>query len=272
MSGIVGIFSAKNQELSQQFMQKIRHRGSSVPKEWKGPTADLGMSGLIGINEPSEPQATPSNERAIVMDGRLTNAGSIRSKLILHDLDGETDAETVLHFYEERGSSIFGKLEGEFALALVDGNTLLLARDRLGIRPLYYGFYQGELCFASEIKALVDFVEVVHEFPPGHFLTSDWGLYPYQPYFPEAVQLDGASMSASQLAVHLKTAVRRALPERGEIGVWLSGGVDSSVIAALARPFVDRLYTFSAGVEGAPDLEYARMVAKHIGRNTRDDI
>jgi asparagine synthase (glutamine-hydrolysing) len=272
MSGIVGIFSAKNQELSQQFMQKIRHRGSSVPKEWKGPTAALGMSGFIGINEPSEPQATPSNERAIVMDGRLTNAGSIRSKLILHNLDGETDAETVLHFYEERGSSIFGKLEGEFALALVDGNRLLLARDRLGIRPLYYGFYQGEMCFASEIKALVDFVEVVHEFPPGHFLTSDWGLYPYQPYFPEAVQLDGASMSAKQLAVHLKTAVRRALPERGEIGVWLSGGVDSSVIAALTRPFVDRLYTFSAGVEGAPDLEYARMVAEHIGSEHHEMI
>jgi asparagine synthase (glutamine-hydrolysing) len=265
MSGIAGIFSARSQELCQQIMHKIPHRGSSTPKVWRGPRAALGMSGLAEINETTEPQATPSKERAIVFDGRLTNVQGIRGELILHQIDGDSDAETILHFFEEHGSSIFGRMEGEFALALVDGDRMILARDRLGIRPLYYGFHEGELCFASEIKALVDFVELVHEFPPGHFLTSDWGIYPYQAYFPEAVQLDGASMSASQLALHLKNAVKQALPRNVDVGVWLSGGVDSSVIAALARPFVDRLYTFSAGVEGAQDLEYARKVAQHIG-------
>jgi asparagine synthase (glutamine-hydrolysing) len=90
-------------------------------------------------------------------------------------------------------------------------------------------------------------------------------LYPYDPYFPKKVKLDGALDSAEQLADHLNRAVEGSLPEGAEVGVWLSGGVDSSVIAALARPFVDRLYTFSAGIEGAPDLQYAQQVAQHIG-------
>jgi len=84
--------------------------------------------------------------------------------------------------------------------------------------------------------------------------------------------LDGAQESAQLLAEHLRNAVKRAIPENSEVGVWLSGGVDSSVIAALARPFVDRLYTFSAGIEGAPDLEYARQVAEYIGAEHHEHI
>ena len=265
MSGIAGVFSTNHQELVKQILHKIRHRGDAGGQIWYGPQATIGITGLASIHENSMPVTTPSNERAIVFDGRLTNAQEIRDELNLHRLGGDSDSEIALHFFEEQGSRIFGKLKGEFALALVDGERMFLARDRLGIRPLYYGIKEGNLYFASEIKALVDLVETVREFPPGNFLSTNWGMYPYQPYFPNPVHLDGASLSARQLADHLKEAVRRSLPQGVEVGVWLSGGVDSSVIAALARPFVDRLYTFSAGVEGAPDLEYARLVAKHIG-------
>lgn len=272
MSGIAGVFSTSNQKQVEQILHKIRHRGNTSPQIWCGPRATLGMMGLATINENIAPVSTSSNERAIVFDGRLTNAQAILVDLNLHRLAGSSEAETVLHFYEEQGSRIFGKLQGEFALALVDGDRMFLARDRLGIRPLYYGFNSGELYFASEIKSLIDHVDIVHEFPPGNFLSTNWGMYPYQPYFPNPVQLDGASLSARQLADHLKNAVQRSLPQGAEVGVWLSGGVDSSVIAALARPFVDRLYTFSAGVEGAPDLEYARMVANHIGAEHHEMI
>ena len=265
MSGIAGIFSTNHKTTIEPVLQMINHRGDTAAQTWYGSRATIGITGLSAINENVAPAGTPSNERAIVLDGRLTNAEDIRLGLGLHILGGDSDAETILHFYEENGSRIFGKLEGEFALALVDGDRMFLARDRLGIRPLYYGFKEGELLFASEIKALLNQVKAVHEFPPGNFLSTSWGMYPYQPYFPDPVQLDGASLSARQLAYHLKEAVRRSLPQGVEIGVWLSGGVDSSVIAALARPFVKRLHTFSAGVEGAPDLEYARLVAEYIG-------
>jgi asparagine synthase (glutamine-hydrolysing) len=272
MSGIAGVFSTNHQMLVEQIFTKISHRGDTDAQIWYGPRATLGITGLTKIHEHITPVTTPSNERAIVFDGRLTNTQEIRDDLNLHSLEGDSNAEIILHFFEEQGSRIFGKIKGEFALALVDGDRMFLARDRLGIRPLYYGFRDGDLFFASEIKALVDLVDVVHEFPAGNFLSTNWGMYPYQPYFPNPVQLDGASISARELADQLQQAVQRSIPQGVEVGVWLSGGVDSSVIAALARPFVDRLFTFSAGVEGAPDLEYARMVAKHIGAEHHEMI
>lgn len=111
---------------------------------------------------------------------------------------------------------------------------------------------------------MLGIVNEVHEFPPGHFMLSDKGIYPYKPYTPKPVQIDGPVDSSEIFANHLRSSVRKALPKSADVGVWLSGGVDSSVIAALASPFVDRLYTFSAGVEGSPDLDYARKVAQHI--------
>jgi asparagine synthase (glutamine-hydrolysing) len=206
------------------------------------------------------------------MDGRLTDQDSLRELLKFHKLIDGSDTEVVLHAYEERGTRIFGRLEGEFALAIVDGDRFVLARDRLGVKPLYYGFKAEALYFASEIKGLTSIVDQVHEFPPGHFLISDQGLYPYDPYFPKPVRMDGALDSAEQLAGHLNWAVEKSIPNDAEVGVWLSGGVDSSVIAALARPFVNRLYAFSAGIEGAPDLHYARQVAQHIGAEYHEHI
>ncbi|MBU1662624.1 MAG: asparagine synthetase B [Chloroflexi bacterium] len=272
MSGIAGTLSRENHEIVTKMLRKTRHRGTSKPKVWEGSNAALGAIGLTAIHEKPGPITTPNGESAIVMDGRITNRTSLQGFLEFHTMVEGSDTEVILHAFEERGTRIFGRLEGEFALAIVDGERFLLVRDRLGIRPLYYGFQAGALCFASEIKALAGVVEEIREFPPGHFLISDQGLYPYQPYFPKPIQLDGALESAEQLSDHLRTAVQKAIPEGAEVGVWLSGGVDSSVIAALARPFVDRLYTFSAGIEGAPDLEYARQVAQHIGAEHYEHI
>ncbi|MFN2159127.1 MAG: asparagine synthase-related protein [Anaerolineales bacterium] len=265
MSGIAGVLSSNNHHPIEQMLQKLEHRGNSSNQIWKGPTATLGAVGYTQLQENPGPVSTEKNERAIVFDGRLTNPEHILDELKFHLVQEGTDAEMSLHGYEEFGTRVFGQLEGEFALGIVDGERFLLARDRLGIRPLYYGFNNGIMCFASEIKALVGIVDLVHEFPPGNFLLSDQGMYDYQPYFPKPIQLDGAQQSAQNLTEQLQNAVQKSIPEGADVGVWLSGGVDSSVIAALARPFVDRLYTFSAGIEGAPDLEYARQVAQHIG-------
>lgn len=263
MSGIAGVLSS-NHHLLPRILKKISHRGTSSPKIWEDPHAAIGSLGLSSINEKPGPISTASNKRSIVMDGCLSNQLDLYELLQFHKIRVGSDAEVTLHAYEELGTQVFGRLEGFFALAIVDGEKFLLARDRLGIQPLYYGFHDGVLCFASEIKGLVGIVDEAHEFPPGHFLQSDQGIFPYQPFTPKPVKLDGALDSAEQLADHLRSSVQKAIPDGVDVGVWLSGGVDSSVIAALARPFVDRLYTFSAGVEGAPDLAFARQVARHI--------
>jgi asparagine synthase (glutamine-hydrolysing) len=265
MSGIAGILSPQANSIIQTTLDKIKHRGSQPAGLWENHRSSLGAVRLADLDEHPGPITTPSGERAIVWDGRLANREAITNNLEFHTLDSSNDAEVVLHGFEELGHKIFSLIEGDFALAIADGDRMLLARDRLGARPLYYGFQNGDLCFASEIKALIRLVEAVYEFPPGHFLDSQVGLYPVSPYIPDPVALNGAQDSASNLATYLREAVGRSIPQGVKVGVWLSGGVDSSVIAALARPFVDELYTFSAGVEGAPDLEYARIVADHIG-------
>lgn len=265
MSGIAGVFSAQHHGILPEILGKIKHRGTSSAMIWEGSSASLGAIGLDHIPDSPGPITTPGNERTIVMDGNISNQFELRRELTFHSITNGSDAEVSLYAFEELGTRIFGRLDGEFAMAIADEDRFVLARDRLGIKPLYYGFHADALCFASEIKGLVGLVDQIHEFPPGHFLTSDQGLYPYDPYFPKQVKLNGALESAEQLADHLKNAVEGALPEGTEIGVWLSGGVDSSVIAALARPLVDQLYTFSAGIEGAPDLQFARQVAQHIG-------
>lgn len=272
MSGIVGVFSSIREEIILELIQKISHRGTSKPKIWSGAAGSLGSICYEEIPETPGPITTPSGERAIVMDGRLTSILFLHELLEFHTITSDADAEMVLHAYEEIGARLFGHLEGEFALAIMDGDRLIMARDRLGISPLYYGFSDGTIYFASEIKCLLGFAEQIHEFPPGHFLISNRGLFPYQPYLPEAVQLDGALESAEKLAEYLNRAVERAMPGDVEVGVWLSGGVDSSVIAALARPYTKKLHTFSAGIEGAPDLEYARQVALHIGAEHHEHI
>jgi asparagine synthase (glutamine-hydrolysing) len=150
---------------------------------------------------------------------------------------------------------------GHFAMAIVDG--FLLKRDPIGVAPLYYGWTKNkEFCFASEVKGLMLVTTDIHELPPGHTFDGQ----KHEPYYRLAVQApidDPPKQIAVELRRRLELAVEKSIGD-GNVGSWLSGGLDSSTMAALARPRVDRLHTFAAGLSGAPDLEYARQMADHI--------
>jgi asparagine synthase (glutamine-hydrolysing) len=152
---------------------------------------------------------------------------------------------------------------GRLALASATPRGIHLTRDRIGVAPLYYGeTADGILCFASEVKALLPVTRQVNCLPPGHSLIDG----EIQAYLPPAASppLNSSPRSlAKELRARLSRAVQQCIPG-DEMASWLSGGLDSSVIAALARPHVRRLSTFAAGLTGARDLEYARRVARHI--------
>jgi asparagine synthase (glutamine-hydrolysing) len=146
---------------------------------------------------------------------------------------------------------------------MATANGFLLKRDPVGASPMYYGHTEdGSLCFASEVKALLEATSDVNELPPGHILDGTQ-LHPYEwiTYKPLLQFLPGEI--APDLCRRLETAVQKHI-SGSEAGVWLSGGLDSSLLAALARPHVQRLLTFSGGFPGAPDLKHARLVARQL--------
>ena len=200
---------------------------------------------------------------AVVLDGEIHN---------WYDLQpGATSPLDALGLaYAEQGASFVERLDGHFALAIAGSNGVFLARDPVGVAPLYYSS-NGSLAFASEIKAMQDLGVTPTEFPPGHYLNPDQGLVQYA----EISAVDPTDDSADDLVTELRHTLVAAIAKRtasGELGSWLSGGVDSSVMATLARRQLSELKSFAAGLEGAPDLKYARMVADHIGAEHHERI
>jgi len=153
--------------------------------------------------------------------------------------------------------------DGHFAEASVTNGKLVLVRDQLGVAPLYYGWTEdGALCFASEVKAMLEVTRKVHELPPGY--RNDGNCL--EPYFHLQKQ-PPLDEPPEHIAKELRQRLSRSVAKRisgNEVGSWLSGGLDSSTMAALARPHVRTLHTFAAGLSGAPDLEYAHEVADFI--------
>ncbi len=162
--------------------------------------------------------------------------------------------------------------EGHSSEAHDSLDGLVLKRDRLGVAPLYYGHTkEGLLCFASEVKALMDLADDIEELPPGSVLKHG-KVTPYYHLEKKAPTYEDSQIIAKKLRQKLEDSIEKSTSQKGEIGSWLSGGLDSSTMAALARPRVKRLYTFAAALEGAPDLEAARVVANYIDSDHQEVI
>ncbi|MDQ3304649.1 MAG: asparagine synthase B [Actinomycetota bacterium] len=213
-----------------------------------------------------QPLLAGDGSRALAANGEVYNAPALRRRLEhRHRFTTRSDSEVVLHLYAEEGTNAVHHLDGMYALAIADGDELFLARDPVGVKPLYTGQCKGDLVFASEIKALPPGTTGVCEFPPGAAYSSVDGFSTFYTV-PDPEPVDEApSVHAGRIRRSLDDAVVKRLMSDVPLGAFLSGGLDSSAITALIRPHVDALHTFTVGVEGSPDLEAARLMARLLG-------
>lgn len=292
MCGIVGVFDLKTsaESLRPQILQmsrKIRHRGPDWSGIYCGKNAILAHERLSIVDPQSGGQPLLSKDRklALAVNGEIYNHREIRAQLAgdYEFLTG-SDCEVILALYRKKGIGFLEDLNGIFAFALYDSenDSWLIARDPVGVIPLYIGWdNEGRLYVASELKALEGVCSSIKPFLPGHYWYSregvmtrwykrDWTVY-------GAVKDNTTDLAALRSA--LEAAVKRQLMSDVPYGVLLSGGLDSSVISAIAKKYAAKrietdsrneawwpqLHSFAVGLEGAPDLVAARKVAEHIG-------
>lgn len=293
MCGIIGIFNIKEGETSPQrakalkMAQRIRHRGPDWSGIYEGKTAVLAHERLSIVDPESggQPLFSPDRKQILAVNGEIYNHRDIRKRYAgKYDFATGSDCEVILALYRDKGIDFLDELNGIFAFALYDeeADDFLIARDPIGVIPLYIGKdADGKVYVASELKGLEGFCEGYQPFPPGHYYKGSegkvvkWYDRPWADY--EAVK-DGPTDPALVRA-GLMDAVKRQLMSDVPYGVLLSGGLDSSVISAIAKKFASKrvetdsrsdawwpqLHSFAVGLKGAPDLAKAREVAKHIG-------
>ena len=278
MCGFVCLWNAGDEELAKAMIDRIDHRGPDAVEVARLDRAPVVMAhcrlSIIGPDDGRQP--IYNTGELLVANGEIYNHADLRAILADSVFETASDSETILHLFRSGESRWISKLDGMFAFVLATPARIIAARDPLGIKPLYMARLGGGMAFASELKAFDGIaVEAVETIPPGTLYDSrdgwrQWYRMPQGAAEPEP-GLDTGHV-ARELRLVLEEAVAKWMVADVEVGSFLSGGLDSSIIAAIAQDVLRAqgrgpLKTFAVGTEGAPDLIAARQVAEHIGSN-----
>ena len=274
MCGIIGNWKAtpfSSYDLSYDLtsaLSSLAHRGPDGVHSVDCDNYVLGHNRLaiVDLEGGRQPLFDPGNKRHVIANGEIYNHQQWRDQLQNgYDFATVSDTEVLLPLYSRYGTQLPEKLDGMFSFILADQHELFAARDPLGIKPLYYAQTEAGFFLASEIKALLEHSEHIKVFPPGHYYHSAQGLRPYY-RFPEIdVFLTDTDVILEKIRQLLAQSVRKRLMADVPVGVFLSGGLDSSIIAALMKPHVPELHSFAIGFPESPDLKAAKSVAEHLG-------
>ena len=300
MCGIAGIFNirSQSQELRSKALkmaQKIRHRGPDWSGIYVGGSAILAHERLSIVDPESggQPLYSPDGRQVLAVNGEIYNHREIRARYAgKYAFRTGSDCEVILALYKDKGIDFLEELNGIFAFALYDEETddFLIARAPIGVIPLYIGHDQeGHIYVGSELKALEGFCDEYEPFLPGHYYRGSEGKMQrwYKRNWTEYSAVKGndtaprhATMQETEsIRRSLEAAVQRQLMSDVPYGVLLSGGLDSSVISAIAKKYAHKrietnsqseawwpqLHSFAVGLRGAPDLSKAREMAEYIG-------
>ncbi|HEY0750580.1 MAG TPA: asparagine synthase B [Chitinophagaceae bacterium] len=292
MCGILGIFDLKKnaEELRPQALQmsrRQRHRGP----DWSGIymcDKSILVHERLAIVDPAsgkQPLFSEDGQLVLAVNGEIYNHRELKKNLVSpYEFQTQSDCEVILALYKNKGVDFLEDLNGIFAFALYDHkeDSYMIARDHMGIIPLYMGWDEfGDFYVASELKTLVGVCKKIKEFPPGHYLHSKDGELKqwYQREWTDYEKVKDNKTDINEIKKALEDAVHRQLMSDVPYGVLLSGGLDSSIISAIAKKYSARrvesgdlkeawwpqLHSFAVGLKDSPDLKAARKVADHIG-------
>lgn len=292
MCGFVGVFDL-TQDISilrsqvLKMAKKIRHRGPDWSGIYSGSKAILAHERLsiVGIDSGKQPLYSKDQKLVLAVNGEIYNHKEIRNKYPEYEFQTNSDCEVILALYKDKGENLFEDLNGIFAFALYDieNDLILIGRDHMGIIPLYTGYDNyGQFYVASELKALEGTCPNIQEFLPGHYIFSKESSQAKQWYQRDWMKYENVKDNESnskELRSALENAVHRQLMSDVPYGVLLSGGLDSSIISAIAKQYAARrieddnkteawwpqLHSFAVGLKDSPDLVAARKVADYIG-------
>ena len=292
MCGIIGVFELKSKYSDLrptvlEMAKKVRHRGP----DWSGIYCDtnviLAHERLAIVDPKSGGQPLYSEDRNVILavNGEIYNHLELKKGFPDYHFQTQSDCEIILALYKQKGAGFLEDLNGIFAFALYDkeNDCYLIARDHMGIIPLYMGWDKnGNFYVASELKALEGVCNKIQEFLPGHFIYSKEGIELKQWYRRDWTEYQNVENNASDIPAlrkALEDAVHRQLMSDVPYGVLLSGGLDSSIISAITKKYAAKriesddtqtawypqLHSFAVGLVDSPDLAAARKVADHIG-------
>lgn len=266
--------------------RKLRHRGPDWSGIFANEKAVLAHERLaiVDVEHGAQPLLSPDKGLVLAVNGEIYNHRQLRAEFPSYPFATASDCEVIIPLYERYGADLVHRLSGIFAFVLYDArnDNYLVARDPIGVIPLYTGRDEhGNLYVASELKALVPYCRVIEDFPPGHWLARERGKPTryYAPFWRDYEAVANRPCKLEALREAFEQAVHRQLMCDVPYGVLLSGGLDSSLVAAVTQRFAPRrveeddqapawwprLHTFSIGLAGSPDLGAARVVAEAIG-------
>ncbi|MGI8873097.1 MAG: asparagine synthase (glutamine-hydrolyzing) [Egibacteraceae bacterium] len=263
---------AADSNIGPRMLARLGHRGpdgtgtAAVGATWLGHT----RLSIVDVAGGAQPFTGSDGRRSAVCNGEIYNHRELAASLDGRTFATASDSEVVLHAVAAWGPAGVAELRGMFACCVADaGGGLVAARDPVGIKPLYWARRGEQTLFASELAAFdVEWRPDVEVFPPGHYWTPDTGLVRYATLEVSGPELTTWDEAKAQVRSTLITAVHRRMMSDVGIGVFLSGGLDSSLVAAIAaraaRERGERLLSFAVGLADSPDLVAARAVAKHL--------